>query len=946
MRLKNPHQLPSFFVFIFCSVVQGISAQHNIRITAKVEQDHKTINLEQEITFFNNTNDTLKDYILNDWNNAYSAKNTPLAKRFSDEYVRSFHLAKENDRGRTEILYITDQNDRTLEFNRLEKKQDLIDVHLLNPIYPKQKFTIRIKYLVKIPNDKFTRFGFDNNGNLYLKNWFLVPARVENNKFIKNSNENLDDIANGAANYNITLDFPAGLNLYTDLDVLNKNENENLKTYSLEGKNRTDFTMVLETKPTFSNYKNNYSEVVCNLKDKRLNDIQKAVVIDRVVSYVTEHLGVSEQKKLLVTQTDYERNPFYGLNQLPSFISPFPDEFMYELKFLKTFTSSYLKAALKLNPRNESWILDGIQAYIMMKYIDDNYPKMKMMGSLSEYKLLKGYNIFKADFNDQYNYLYLLMARKNLDQAIGDSKSTFIKFNEQISGKYRSGLSINYLNSYLNHNIVPTTISEFIALNQKHQTQESDFENLLKSKTDKDIDWFFTTVVKTRQLIDFKFGKLKKESDTIKVTIKNKTRTNVPVSVYGIKNDSIVFKKWYENIAKDTIVTLPAKDVEKLAINYNKEIPEYNSRNNWKSVRGFLGNNRPIKFTFFRDLEDPDYNQIFYVPEFTYNLYDGISPGLSLNNKSILDKPFIFDITPTYSSNTNTLIGNAFVSVNQNIREDRLYNIRYTLGAGTYHYAPNAAYSKVTPSISFRFRDPDYRANKKESVNLRQILVYREKSLLNQNEKLNDYSVFNLRYSKSESEITRVYTLMSDVQIASQFGKLSGEVQYRKLFEDNRQINLRFYAGAFMYRSTKSEFFSFGVDRSTDYLYDFGLLGRSESTGLFSQQYIMAEGGFKSKFDTRFANEWLTTANASFNIWNWIEIYGDVGLIKNEYKSAKLLYDNGIRLNLVPDYFELYFPVYSNNGWEIAQDNYNQKIRFVITLSPKTLISLFTRKWL
>jgi hypothetical protein len=26
-----------------------------------------------------------------------------------------------------------------------------------------------------------------------------------------------------------------------------------------------------------------------------------------------------------------------------------------------------------------------------------------------------------------------------------------------------------------------------------------------------------------------------------------------------------------------------------------------------------------------------------------------------------------------------------------------------------------------------------------------------------------------------------------------------------------------------------------------------------------------------------------------------------------------------------PDYFEMYLPVYSSNGWEMRQDNYNEK---------------------
>jgi hypothetical protein len=45
----------------------------------------------------------------------------------------------------------------------------------------------------------------------------------------------------------------------------------------------------------------------------------------------------------------------------------------------------------------------------------------------------------------------------------------------------------------------------------------------------------------------------------------------------------------------------------------------------------------------------------------------------------------------------------------------------------------------------------------------------------------------------------------------------------------------------------------------------------------FSQQLIIAEGGFKSKLDTPYANQWMTTINAGYSIWNWIEVYGDAG---------------------------------------------------------------------
>lgn len=165
-------------------------------------------------------------------------------------------------------------------------------------------------------------------------------------------------------------------------------------------------------------------------------------------------------------------------------------------------------------------------------------------------------------------------------------------------------------------------------------------------------------------------------------------------------------------------------------------------------------------------------------------------------------------------------------------------------------------------------------------------------------------------------------------------------------FLNNRQIELRFFAGAFLFNDAKdSDYFSFALDRPTDYLFDYNYYGRSEDQGLFSQQYIEAEGGFKSQLQPAFANQWLTSLNGSFTLWNWIHAYGDVGLVKNKGSKAQFLYDTGVRVSLVQDYFELFFPVYSNLGWEVAQPDYDQKIRFIVSLDFGTLIKLFKRRW-
>lgn len=934
------------FFALFFVLTSGAYAQHLNKMFVVLDYENNTLRVKQEIIFHNQSQDTLYEFILNDWNNAYSSKTTPLGKRFSDEFVRSFHLEKDEKRGHTTIYSVTNQYGVSLKHTRPEKHPDLINIQLIKPIYPNEKFNISLMYYVKLPDDKFTRYGYDNNGNLKLKDWYLTPARVENGTFVKNSNENLDDIANSFCDYQVTIIADEKLNVTTDLYQGNKEKTDRGIEYFFIGENRPGFSMIIQPHNDFEIFTNSTVEVNTNLKDYRVTGIQKASLINNIINFTNDNLGKYPYGKITVSEVDYERNPVYGLNQLPSFIAPFPDSFIYEIKFLKTYLNNYLKNTLRLNPRKDNWIYDGIQTYLMYKYIEEYHPEKTMMGI--RWGILKGHNIFKVDYNSKFSYLYLVMARKNLDQPIGDPKNTFIKFNEQMAGKYKAGLALNYLDSYLENDAIPSSIKEYFELNKSQQTTRNDFREIIDSKTEKETNWFYSSVVDSRDIIDYKFGKVKKKKDSLKVTIKNETRVNVPVPLYGLKDGEIVFKHWLNNVKKDSTFTIARQGADRLAINYENEVIEYNRRNNWKKLNKIVLNNKPIKFTFFQDLEDPGYNQIFYVPNFTFNLYDGLSLGLRFHNKSILEKPFTFNVTPSYSSKTGELIGSASMQFNHYIRDDGpLYNIRYGLGASTYHYAPNAAYLRVSPSVQFRFRDENLRSNKKQFLLLRHILVNRENSNFTFTDQQNeDYSVFNARYTSSESEVIRHLDYSTDLQIANNFGKLAGEVQFRRLFNDNRQINLRFYGGMFMYKDTDSDYYSFGLDRPTDYLFDYNFYGRSETTGIYSQQFVMAEGGFKSKLDTRYANQWMTTVNASVNIWNWVEVYGDAGFLKNKYQNPEFVYDSGIRLNLLTDYFELYFPVYSSNGFALNDSNYSQNIRFVVTLSPGTLIKLFTRKWL
>ena len=53
-------------------------------IDASLDNETKEISIKQKFTYFNSSDSTLNELYFNDWNHAYSGKNTSLAKRFGD----------------------------------------------------------------------------------------------------------------------------------------------------------------------------------------------------------------------------------------------------------------------------------------------------------------------------------------------------------------------------------------------------------------------------------------------------------------------------------------------------------------------------------------------------------------------------------------------------------------------------------------------------------------------------------------------------------------------------------------------------------------------------------------------------------------------------------------------------------------------------------------------
>ncbi|MEP0213808.1 MAG: metalloprotease [Cellulophaga sp.] len=943
LKFKNNVMYTAIGILFFCCI--QLHAQHTTVINANLDTSCHEITIEQEFNYKNTSKDTLEVLYFNDWPNAYSSKKTALAKRFAEEYKKSLHLAKAKERGYTNILRAKDGKGNKLA-NKHTKSKDILMFILNKPLAPDTTLTLKINYKVQLPPNKYTKFGYSNDSTYYLKDWYLTPASYKD-KWQLYSNKNLEDLQTDATTTKLYLTINKDFFVTTNLNKTNEYSVNGNKTIVIDGKNRKSAEVILSNQKKFVTHITPDLTLETDFKSKKYPEILQGISINRVTKYIKDNLGEFPHKKLLVSELDYKKNPLYGINQLPSFIVPYSEEFNYELKLLKTSLYNILDESVHLNPRKEKWVTDAIVNYLMITYVDEYYNGQKLLGKFSKIWGVRSFEIAKYDFNDQYALMSMLTSRKNLDQPLTASNDSLIKFNQQIANSYKSGLGLTYLSEYIGYDNVKKSIKDFYKNYNQEKVSTKDFENILKKSTDKNIDWFFNEFISTNDRIDFKIKNIEKNEDSLKITVKNKTSTNLPISLFGLKKDSIVSKYWISNIINEKNITIPRNGEDKLVLNYDKKIPEYNQRNNWKSLKGFLGSNKKLRFQFFKDAENPYYNQIFYNPEIRFNAYDGLTPSIKLHNSTLLDRPFTFSIAPAYATKENSLVGSGNFTIRDQHKNKNLFLTTYGFSYATFHFQENSRYTKVTPSFGLSWRPKDLRSNRSQSFFMRYISVFRDfdENIILDTEFEPDYSVLNARFRDTNNGLINYLSWFADAQYAGKFSKLSFDLEYRKLFQNNRQLNVRFFAGKFISNNTDSNYFSFALDRPTDYLFDYAYLGRSASTGIYSQQIIIAEGGFKSKLENPFANDWIATTNVSTNIYKWIEAYGDAGYIKNKGAKANFVYDTGIRLNLVTDYFELFFPMYSNNGWEVSQPNYGEKIRFIVTLSPKSLTGLFTRKW-
>ena len=953
-----------FFLFFSCY----ISGQHSYDIDAKFDIKNSEISINQTLTFVNSYNTELKYLILNDWAHSYSTSSSNLGKRLSEEYILSFQRSTKNQRGYTNIKTISNQKN-LLNFSRLNDNIDLIKVELRKPLKHNDSLRINIIYDVKIPIDDFTGFGINKSKDINIRDWYLTFTSFDNGKWKTESNLDLNDLYHDPAYFKFKINYPKNYTLISDITPLTllSNDTKNI-IFDSKKEIRKNSNIILSQNPNFKVYNVNDVRIYSNVENKEgksdslinnlitffdkktgnniplnnidENKIKKSLIIERVFRFANDKLGDYPFNTMIISRKNQSRRPVYGINNLPKIISPFDQSFLFEYNFLKEFLHTYVEEAITFDKRKRYWESDGIVIYLMMNYIEKYYPDLKFIGKYSDLKIFRNRNYAKYNFNDQFRLFENIISSRNINQNVTIPLDSLTRINLKIINPYKAGLGLKMFSKSNDANKLEKSIKEYYKKNKLSSSESKTLENIIQDKYKNTSTWLFDEHLGKKFFLDYKVKKINETEKNTFFKISKSIKSISPIQISLLKSDNIMDEKWISFDKTDTIVSFETKLYDFIELNKNRFKNETNFKNNFASFKKY---NKPFKLVLFNDFDNIYQKQLNYIPLLGYNLYDGLMPGLTLTNLTLIKKPFGYKFKPFYSSKQKNILGSMSLKYTKYSENKKLFSTQYFLSASTFHYKEKLSYTTFFPSLTFTFRNKDLRSNFRQFLYFKYISVYREENL-NQKENPN-YNIFNAKYILSDSYGGKGISLDTDLQISNSFIKTSITAKYRNYYKDNRQYNLRIFLGKFLNNRTDDDFFSFSTYRPKDYMFNYNILGRSETTGFYSQQFINTDGAMKSRVNPEFSNNWMFSINTGTTIWQWIEAYYDFILVKNKGLKIKSAFDTGIRLNILTDYFELFFPFYSSIGNELKMANYSEKIRFKITLDPNTVSGLFTRRW-
>lgn len=906
-------------------------------VFVQLHLDEKTaeIAVKQRIVYQHQLENSTDKIQLFNWLSAYQNRKTPLARRKLEEGKTALHFAKKRDLGEIKDLSIFIENQEV----KLETYQENIEIPLTQFLAKGERKELSLQYRIKLPNAQFTGYG-RRKEEFLLKYFLLVPNHFGAEKFYQDLEENQYT----GAFWNIEAELPQGYFMQSNLAGENAH---------FQGILNIDLEISLTKNPP----QNLWTEV-----DGQSINVMWAYPItaaerSRVEFYMPLHLKFMKEKlgwlpsKIFINAKQKKKWEFLGSNDFQVFgkrLSAFSEAEKVDLDYFSVSSQQVLEQTFLVEKNKEHWLKNGLKTYLEIQYLRQFYANTPLLGSAREWRFLglqplKWSHLSKLQLIDRYGVAYHYLMSKNKDQAIGIDFEKLSDENQVVASQFEMGGLLDFVAQKVGKKKFEHFLKKYVLDHQGKEVKGTIFIENLVNHFGQSFD-FIKDYLAKKQRVDFRLEEMKHiDNEDYHIKISKNTPKNIPLQL-KVKDKLGKNQTFWLDMAEgktENEYKLTLNQPQKLTLNPNYSFLEHNFRNNF-SERRWFGFAKKLKVKFLTDVPNQEFNEVYITPDVRFNIYDDLLVGLNFSNSSLISSPFSYVVTPYFSIGEWYLTGSAGLSYK--IQPVDAFFRNLTLGAsGAYfHYNHNLSYRKIKLYSVLDFAQKE-RSMIDQSLNLSYQYIDQDlpnDASLSQNYAY--YGLWNLGFKWRDQHPIHEKYFSANIQARRDVQKLSLEGIYEWQLAPKRHIQFRLFGGLFLKNEAKNRQFNFGVSRIYDYNFEHSLLGQSAVSGLYAQEFILAEGGFKSYVGND-ADQWLTALNVDASVWKVFNVYADAGFYKNKGQKADFVWDSGVKIKLIPNVLEVYFPMQSSLGFEPAMKRYERRIRFSLSLDLDNVLKAVKR---
>jgi hypothetical protein len=348
------------------------------------------------------------------------------------------------------------------------------------------------------------------------------------------------------------------------------------------------------------------------------------------------------------------------------------------------------------------------------------------------------------------------------------------------------------------------------------------------------------------------------------------------------------------------------------------------------------------------------------------NKYDGYMPGLLHHNGFVPARRFQYQLATMYGTSSKDIVGVANMQYNIFPKTDKIKQLTFGLGAKSFNYrqlysvrtesglaSPKLQYRRLTPYIRLELMASP-KSNFYQTMELRSLWVQNQVpkgvqvdsngSFIYDVNNWADHNYNEFAWELGDRRALNPYRLRLALEQGAFRMPDAGNYNYLKLsleanmdfsYANKRKIYTRLFFGKFLNNGYDSRNYSYvpvafnmTAEGYNDYRYDDYYFGRTENSGIWSQQIHLRDGGFKVPLGysqsalTGRSNDFLFAINLKADLPKDLPLklpirpYFDFGYFKDDRPisnnpdfSDQVWWQGGVALELGKGIFGIYLPI-------------------------------------